>query len=144
MLFRSAKREGRQVGVAWQQLSNEEVAVITALLGAQGGEGGPVAASEVQRLPSHSRLQETNVVMPLAFQELKSPMQLTSQQAEAIDWLRQAFRTALGPNPDPSDPAYVGRWLEAQRASDAMMLGLLGQEFSMRYKMKLQEEQQGQ
>ena len=83
------------------------------------------------------------VSIPIAFQggDLYSgQLVLDQRQIEVINELRQKFRDDLAnSSQDPTDPAYLKRWQEAQRENDNLLSGLLGGQFFLDYQIQAKE-----
>ena len=144
---RQASGQKRVLRGAWegqgadQDVLPEEAAVIETLLGRQAPPTPPVAYSEAA-LPRRSRLpvkaQNNTVLIPVAFASVDpDAVQLSEQQIEAVNEVRQRFRqelseTSLG----ASDPTYRQRWQTAQCNADEMLCALLGRPAYLQYLMQ--------
>ena len=75
-----------------------------------------------------AKAQAATPVLPMVFRQVDpTVMSLTPEQVQTINDLRQTFIDEVGgPNQDPSDPAYLQRWLKAQPDVDKLLQGMLG------------------
>jgi hypothetical protein len=133
--------EGQALAKALSQLQRDETAVLAALFGQQVG---PVENALQNPVPVRTRresVRDAMVTMPLVFQSVDpSTVNVTEQQAQIINELRQGFEDDLGgTSQDPNDPAYRERWKVAQRGSDEALMGALGRKFVDDFKEKAEE-----
>jgi hypothetical protein len=131
-------RDDHNLESALRDLQNEEVSVLTALLGSQ-----PAPAIATMAAPPPTRALRHNpanarVFMPLVFQNVDpAALKLNPDEVQAIQDLRDQFLAQVGgAGQDPADPGYRQRWLRAQPEADNMLRGLIGgqafEEFQMR------------
>lgn len=67
--------------------------------------------------------------LPLVFRtQALSSMNLDEEQVAAIVTLQREFTEALGPTPDPRDPAYRERWQAAQPWVDEQLAEIIGRQ----------------
>jgi hypothetical protein len=132
--------ESSKLEAELQRLSEEQVAVIAALLGTETNSLA-VNTAYPPRARRESALDRF-VTMPLVFQPANaSALQLTEQQAQVLEELRQTFREEIGSDLDLGDPAYRRRWQAAQRDVDETLVGTFGVEFFEKYKEQVETEQ---
>jgi hypothetical protein len=134
-----ASRSSLETGL--QKLRNEEAEVVRALLGANpdrvltsedsaSPNSGSVASAAAAFLARHRLQQEADKApaLPVAFQKLDlDAVTLDADQLRVIEASRQSFLQDIGgTNQDPNDPAYLKRWLSAQRDNDERLSAELG------------------
>jgi hypothetical protein len=130
-----------------QQLRNEEVGVLQALLGAPSpvkDEAGALAASPaaVEAPIRRSRFGNSpndSGPIPVAFQDPGPDMELKPAQIEIINDVRETFTNALK-GLDPNSPEYARRWQEAQAEADQRMGALLGYTVWLESKIKARNQ----
>jgi len=64
----------------------------------------------------------------------------TPEELQSIERVRQNFLEILGSNLDVNSPEYFKRWQKAQQYSDALLVGLIGQEEQYKYVMAVQRQ----
>ena len=106
-----------------QKLPGEEASEIVGLQ-----QEGAVDTTSSSQVSSGRNNSQNTPVLPLVFQNVDlHALNLSDQQIQAINNLRQSFMDAIGgPNQDPQDPAYLERWQKAQPETDSMMRSMLG------------------
>ena len=117
-------KDQTQLKAQLQNMPDQEAAEIADLLGFK-----PVPETTAQ--PSRrvrQVLQAGPVTQPLVLQNIDlSALNLTEEQKQAITTIRQDFLKQIGgANQDPSDPAYLARWQQAQPAADDLLKAYLG------------------
>jgi hypothetical protein len=96
---------------------------------ARSAAGGQ-ASREIEPTAGESIREDAqpSAQFPLAFRDL--PPEVTAsrpQMAAALKALQQDFLDAVGgPNQDPADPAYYGRWVAARKSLDEQYRLLVG------------------
>lgn len=65
---------------------------------------------------------------PLAFLEIEPSTELTPEQNQAIQLVRQNFSEAMQSAGDPSSQAYLEKWAEEQNRLDELLTAYLGVE----------------
>lgn len=82
---------------------------------------------------------------PLVFQMTNSEaLELNEATKAILQQLQQQFVEDIGgPNQDPSDPAYLTRWLKASARADDMLRGLLGSQFYLNYQLQAENRRKG-
>lgn len=74
---------------------------------------------------------------PLVFQNVNADMGLSDSQKAAIQQLQQQFVNDIGgPNQDPSNPAYLAGWQNAQKNVDNMLLIYVGWQVYSKYQIE--------
>ena len=75
---------------------------------------------------------------PLVFQTTGlNALGLNDRQKTAIQQVQQQFVNDLGgPNQNPSDPAYLARWVTAQNSADQALIGILGNDAYNAYQLQ--------
>ena len=114
----------------WSQA--EEARLVASLLGESrrsqpGGAPSPEGDSSHPRDDSTTRLTEP-VRMPLVFQtRALARLKLNAEQSTELRELAQQFVQEIGgANQDPSDPAYLARWQQAQPKFDGLIVNVIG------------------
>jgi hypothetical protein len=76
---------------------------------------------------------ETTAPSPVALTDPDAEMNLSPLAVEGVEKLREEFVQKLRAGPrNPEDPAYLARWLEAQRESDDRLRVVIGAQAFMR------------
>jgi hypothetical protein len=130
-----------------ERLRSEERQVIQALLGGPPGTA-QIDRTDIASLPparvlrTSFRYQEAPIQVPLVFQPLGSGgPKISDEQAQVIEGLRYSFQQDIGSQQDPTDPAYRGRWIQAQQKADQMMTAMLGISFRLDYEAHTETSQ---
>jgi hypothetical protein len=85
--------------------------------------------------------EETNASMPLVFQQVDtSRLQLTAEQQQSLDDVRQSFLAQLGTNLDVNSPEYLRRWQAAQKQADNLMGAFIGRQAELEYQDAVQSQ----
>lgn len=134
--------------VALQKLRQEEGALIENLLhpGSKAPPWETIASQSASEIPVQSAEQEfDNVRVPAFMKPISDNLQLTTEQSQAIDEVKQWFVNQVGgANQDPSDPEYMRRWEKAQPQADGLLLGKLGLEAYLQYASAIHKNEASQ
>jgi hypothetical protein len=143
-LTNAGSAEHERVEVALTELRQEETSVFRKLFNllepvensVGGVEASPVTAPARVR---PAEIVETNVVMPLVFQPVNTNgLDLTDNQVEALQQVRQSFQDALGTNADVNSPEYLARWQKAQKEADSLLDALIGRQALLSYRTEVE------
>ena len=134
-----------QAQIALSQLRQEEVAVFRQLFGLPRAEAAAVSAAQPSAtLPIRIRqpgAEDTSAIMPMVFQPVNTnAVELTAEEREAVEQVRESFRAALGTNQDLNSPDYLHRWQIAQKQADSLLDALIGRQAWLKYEDALQRE----
>ena len=136
----AAARSEPAIRAELQHLPDEEAWLIADFLGLRGATNQRVA-SIVDSSPPVRRPNQPSagppVLMPLVFQSFDpAALGLNDDQVQVIAGLRQNFMDQIGgASQDPSDPAYLARWQQAQPVLDSTLQGMLGSDVYIKFQM---------
>ncbi len=136
-----------QTQSALARLRFEETALLRRLFGiADPVDSTALGTTQTTSLPNTARDQrpvpgETNAAMPLAFQAVDaSRLQLTADQLQSLDEVRQTFLASLGTNLDAHSPEYLKRWQTAQKQADGLLEALIGRQAELQFEDAVQSQ----
>jgi hypothetical protein len=100
------------------------------------GQPSEVSAGTQNANQSMRRAALSAPAYPLVFQNVNADMGLNDNQKTAIQQLQQQFVNDIGgPNQDPSSPAYLASWQNAQNNADNMLLIYVGWQIYSKYQI---------
>jgi hypothetical protein len=140
-LTNAGSAEHERVEGALTQLRQEETSVFRKLFNLPEPVENSAGGVEASRVTASVRLRpaevvvETNATMPLVFQPVDTnSLDLTDNQVEALQQVRQSFQDALGTDADVNSAEYLARWQKAQKEADSLLDALIGRQALLRYR----------